>query len=347
MINFIHVGDYKTGTSWMQKYAFDMHPEINYLGDPFNKKVDGEFNQLMYELVDSRDVDFKADMFRGKIVKKLNNICNFDKITGMSREAFSASNYITGEHARRNAERIKAIFGAVKIIFIIRQQFSMLASIYSQYIKIGGTLSITDFILDPFECRGILERLKYHKTLSMYAEIFGKDNVHFDLFERFRKDKKDSLKDIYTFIGCKDTDFFPSEDKTVVNRSLTTHGAAFARFCNHFIRSYHHNRAAKFIPIDKIIAKILPKEKKVELIKNTEQVIIPSYGKLDAKYRLLFAVNSLLLGKIKRLSEKISIGQKIKVPAEIRKKLEDQFKESNTILLQRYDLPVDQYRWTL
>ena len=88
MINFIHVGDYKTGTSWMQNYAFDLHPEINYLGDPFNKKVDGEFNQLMYELVDSRDVDFQADTFRGKIVKKLNNIGRFDKITGMSREAF-------------------------------------------------------------------------------------------------------------------------------------------------------------------------------------------------------------------------------------------------------------------
>lgn len=347
MINFIHIGDYKTGTSWMQKYAFNLHPEIKYLGDPFNKKVDKEFNQLMYELVDSRDVDFNADTFRAKIVKKLNKISSLDKITGMSREAFSASNYITGEHARRNAERIKAVFRDVKIIFIIREQFSMLASIYSQYIKMGGTLTITDFILDSFECRGILERLKYHKTLAMYLEIFGSDKVHFDLFERFRKNKRHFLKDIYAFIGCRDADFFPSEDKTIVNISLTTVGVAFARFCNHFIRSYHHNRAAKFIPVDKMIAKILPKEKKVEMIKNTEQTIIPSYGKLDAKYRLCFAVNSLLLGRIKGLSEKIPFGQKIKVPAEIKKNLEDQFKESNTILLQRYNLPVDQYRWTL
>lgn len=223
----------------------------------------------------------------------------------------------------------------------------MLASIYTQYIKMGGTLSITDFILDSFECRGILERLKYHKTLSMYAKIFGKNNVHFDLFERFRKDKRSFLKDIYAFIGCRDTDFFRSEDKTVVNRSLTTVGATFARFCNHFIRSYHHNRAAKFIAFDKIIAEILPKEKKVEIIKNTEQVIIPSYGELDAKYRLLFAISSHLLDKIRRLSEKIPFGQKIKVPAEIRKNLDDQFKESNNILLERYKLPVDQYGWAL
>jgi len=54
-----------------------------------------------------------------------------------------------------------------------------------------------------------------------------------------------------------------------------------------------------------------------------------------------------LLGKIRKVSEKISIGQKIKVPAEIRKNLGEQFKESNTILLQRYNLPVDQYGWTI
>ncbi|MFW5886402.1 MAG: sulfotransferase domain-containing protein [Bacteroidota bacterium] len=347
MINFIHVGDYKTGTTWLQKYAFDTHPEIDYLGDPFRYKVDGEFNRYMYELGDTRDVDFQPEILKAKISEKLCHIYKPNKITGISREALSASNYLTGEHAKRNAERIKAIFGDVKIIFIIREQFSMLASLYSQYIKMGGTLCIADFVFDAYECRGLLERLKYHKTLDMYADIFGKNNVYFDLFERFRLNKNNFLKDIYSFIGCKNTAFLPPEGSKKVNSSLTEGGVLFARFCNHFIRSYHHNRAVNLIPFDKIITKFLPEEKKTMMIEYTEETILPSYGEMDAENRLLFALNSALLGKIRTVSEKITVGNKIKLPGEIEEKLKDRFKESNAVLLKKYNLPVDQHGWSL
>ena len=212
--DFIHVGDYKTGTSWLQQTVFPFHPEIQYLGDHFQKS---ELNQALRELVDIRDLDFDADKIKSVFVQ---NIESNDKIVGISREALSQSNYITGEHALRNAQRLKAVFGEVKIIYVIREQISMLGSIYSQYLKMGGTRSFEDWFLDPIECKGIIERLKYDKNIEMYQEIFGKENVLTLLFEELKHDKKTFLKKLYSFIGCKDTKFQPKESQKKVTRGI-------------------------------------------------------------------------------------------------------------------------------
>lgn len=63
MIDLIHIGDYKTGTSWWQSQALPSHPEIYYLDNPH---VHPEVVHLMHRLVDSRDLDFDADSLREK-----------------------------------------------------------------------------------------------------------------------------------------------------------------------------------------------------------------------------------------------------------------------------------------
>lgn len=66
--DFIHVGDYKTGTSWLQQTVFPFHPEIQYLGDHFHKS---ELNQALRELVDIRDLDFDADKIKSVFVQNI------------------------------------------------------------------------------------------------------------------------------------------------------------------------------------------------------------------------------------------------------------------------------------
>ncbi|MDC3244814.1 hypothetical protein OAU16_01050 [Gammaproteobacteria bacterium] len=101
IIDFVHVGDYKTGTSWLQRSIFPFHPEIQYLGDYFKKN---ELKEVLIELVVIRDLDFDSKKLR----KKFNDnfILNNNKICGLSRESLSQSNYIDGENAERNAKRI-------------------------------------------------------------------------------------------------------------------------------------------------------------------------------------------------------------------------------------------------
>lgn len=342
LIDFIHVGDYKTGTTWLQETVFPLNSEMQYLGDHFNNL---ELQKVFRELVDARDLDFDAIKLRDSF--KENFTREDGKIVGISREALSQSNYITGEHAKRNAERLKEVFGETKIIYVIREQISMLNSIYSQYIKTGGTRSFQDWFLDPIECKGIIERLKYHKNIEMYYDIFRKENVLVLLFEELKYDKDSFLKKIYKHIGCKDIDFQPIESKKKVNTSLTFYGAIFARFFNGFFRNSYHNYKSTFLNMDKLIYSMLSKEYLEQRDKLTLNYVIPNYESLDKKQRILYSINMGISKRLEKLADLVNIGKKLTVPLDIEEQIKPMFIESNKILKDTYLLEVDKYKWSV
>lgn len=341
IVDFIHVGDYKTGTSWLQETVFPYHPEIDYLGDHFANK---HLNIAFRDLVDTRDLDFDAFRLRNDFRQ---NIKRRDKIIGVSREVLSQSNYITGEHAKRNAERLYEVFGNVKIVYVVREQFSMLASIYSQYLKMGGTRSFDDWFLDPVECRGIIERLKYDKNILMYQEIFGKENVLILLFEELQSEKELFLKKLYQFVGCEDSSFIPKESDRNVNSGLTSHGAFLSKILHRLVRNNYHNFKSSFLSVDKLIYKVVSAETKKRRDQFSKEYVLPNYKELDRKQRILFSINMGLMGKITSFCEKIKTGNKIKVPQQTQEMLKPYFIESNIKLQEQYGLNVKKFGWTL
>ena len=338
LIDFIHVGDYKTATTYLQEVVFPFHPEIEYLGDHCKNQ---NIQKVLREIVDSRDLDFDAESLQ-EILRK--NIPNTDKIKGISREALSQANYITGEHAKRNAQRLKEVFGDVKIIYVIREPFSMLESIYSQYIKIGGTRSFKDFFLDPMESKNIIERLKYFKNIEMYYSVFGKENVKVLLFEELKVNNNKFLQDIFRFIGCKDINFMPKNNQSV-NHKLTTHGMLVARFLNSFIRTEKHCYKSPFLSIDKIIYFFLSQKTIDRIDKNSKYILLNNYNEFDKKQRVLYGINMKLVLLIEKLSEKIKTGSKFQIENQYRVFVNNELQDSNKILKYKYDLNVDQYGW--
>jgi hypothetical protein len=339
LIDFIHVGDYKTGTTYLQKEIFPNHPEIQYLGDTFTNSIHEE---IFRKIVDMRDLDFNSDILKSKYER---SYTKERKYTGVSREALSQSNFITGEHAKRNAERIKSIFGNVKIIYVIRDQISMLESIYSQYIKMGGTRSFNNWFLDPIECRGIIERLKYDKNIQMYYDIFGKDNVLVLLYDELKEDKQKFINKIFTFIGVKTNIKLLKQKQKKVNSSLTTVGGLFLRIMNKCLRNQHHRHESTILHIDKIIYLLLSKRNKEKLGEKSKHYILPNYHMLDEKQRILYTINMILTNKARLLAEKISIGQKIKITDNVKKKIIPYFISSNNLLKEIYELSIDKYNW--
>ena len=342
LVDFIHVGDYKTGTSWLQQRVFPYHPEIQYLGDHFKDKSQ---KKVLRELVDIRDLDFDAqclsETFRQNFARERG------KIVGISREALSQSDYISGENAKRNALRIKEIFGNVKIIYVIREQISMLGAIYSQYLKTGGTRKFNDWFLDPIECAGIIERLKYDKNIKMYQSIFGEENVKVLLYEELKSDNSLFLKKLFKFLECKDIHFQPPENKVVVNASLKSHGAMFSKYLQPLFRNSYHNYRSSFLNLDKIIYTLMSKKEIRRRDILSMESVIPSYGDLDRRNRVLYSINMGGMGRIRRLSESIRTGNKINVPEEVKEQILPLFLESNKKLKNIYDLDIDQYGWAL
>lgn len=340
LVDFIHVGDYKTATTYLQEVIFPFHPEINYLGDHLQNK---ELEKVLRAIVDCRDLDFNAQDYK-KIIDK--NILKSDKITGLSREALSQSNYISGENAQRNAQRIKAVFGNVKILYVIREPFSMLESLYSQYIKIGGTRSFQDWFLDPMETKNIVQRLKYYKNIQMYYDIFGKENVKVLIFEQLKTNNQLFLKNIFAFIGCNDVAFVPKVNKSV-NLKLTTYGMVVSRFLNTFIRTEKHCFKSAFVSLDKIIYTLLPKQIISRIEKNSEYILLNTYHDFDKKQRVLYIINMKLVLIIEKLSEKIKIGKKFKIDKKYQDFLNKELAQSNHILKKQYGLDIDNYGWYL
>lgn len=341
MIDAIHIGDYKTGTSWLQLHSFQQHPELVYVDWP---PAYPEIAKLFYELTGARDLDFDAISLRSRFKAEIDKVDRAGKKLIVSRESLCGE-FVSGEHAKRIAERLFQVFGPTKILLVIREQISMLASIYSQHVKIGGTLSLRDFVWDPIESKNLINRLSYEKQIQAYVEIFGTENVSVKLFDELRQDKKHFLKDVFSFIGCHDVDFLPNEFG-LTNPSLTTIGAVCHRVLNRFVRT-HTNPSANIFPLDKLVALFLSSQRKERLLRSAVIQLPWATVHENPKPYLLFAINMGLNKKISEWCELIRFGKKIEIPKDMRDHLQAEFTQGNRILVSRYGLKLDKYGWAL
>lgn len=340
LVDLIHIGDYKTGTSWLQQHVFSENSNIYYVDSYNHPKV----IHLMHQLVDQRDIDFDADSLRRKFSYAFSEIDFEKKKIVISREALSGI-YPTGDNAKRIAERLHAVFGNTKVLIVVREQFSMLKTIYSQYIKIGGTLSFKEFIYDPIVSPGLIEKLKYHKIIDVYYELFEQNNIFVGLFEDFKEDNKLFATRISHFIDCT-YDLSLVENCRVVNPSLRQWGLEFQRFTNRFLRNDFNPRKPIF-PIDRFAALFLTDERKKILLDSTRNRLVYSVPGRDEALVLRHAISFGLVVRLSRICEKIQIGPKLAIPTQILEDLKDEFVESNNILREKYKLPVDKFGWTI
>lgn len=344
MIDVLHIGDFKTGTTWMQRHGFAEHPEICYLGDPVHM-VSDRLNRAVYEVCEAPDLSWNPDRVRIEVSEVVNAVAAPDRITVLSREALLTTNYLTGADIVRNAHRIREVFGRPKIVLVIREPKSMLVALYSQYIKMGGTLSLSDFFFDAYETRGLLDRMMYSRIAELYYDLFGADRVYIDLFERFRAAPIVFLSELYGFVGCKKSDFLPDQIESPTNRSLTTGGAELARLANRLIRSYRHHPSPGVVPLDKLILAVLPRSIARRLASSVAPAVIPNLGSIDRPMRARFAVNVQLNKIVRRVAESVRFGEAIILPARIAKTIDAHYLDPNRVLEEKYGLPVTKYGW--
>lgn len=341
MIDLIYIGDYKTGTSWWQDKVLPHHPDICYLDDPVAYP---EVVRLMHELIDTRDLDFDTDLLRDKFQKVLKNIDYAGRKKIICREALSGK-FPTGENAKRTAERMRDVFGVTKILIVIREQFAMLKSIYSQYIKIGGTLCLKDFVYSPAVSAGLLEKLKYHKIIDVYRELFGKENVYIGIFEKFKENNEQFVNDVLRFSGC-DIRWSPSDKSQVVNPSLGVVGLELQRFLNHFLHN-DMNPSGSIVSIDRFFSFFLRSGRQREILKKLRNRLVYSSPGTDDVTLLKYAIGFSMTTRMSMLCTRIQFGAKLNFPETLKGELIEEFVQSNRILRDKYNFPVDTYGWSL
>ena len=204
--NVIHIGFPKTGTTSLQEYFFSKHPQINYLGQPYDS--DEILNAIEVELRKT-PLLYKnnSQLFKNVFLKEISSNSNDEKkINLLSAEGLSFQERHLPDRTLI-ANRLCDIFGKEsKIIITIRNQKKFILSMYSQSIRSGYYLSLSAFIeylVNYYETASFLSQIHYLNLINYYEKLFGKENVLVLCFEELVEDEDLFLSKICEFIEVK------------------------------------------------------------------------------------------------------------------------------------------------
>lgn len=159
----IHIGYPKAGSTFLQNY-FSVHPEISY---------DGGFtdNYKSTGSVGSINIQTSAQ----------------DKITVLSEEQLSVwpgkltkigAQYTLSDiqdQQMRTCIDLKKKFPDAKILIVTRGFYSVIKSLYSQYISVGGIDDFNTFLNKNIN--NLTLQFNYDYLINVYIKFFGKDNL--------------------------------------------------------------------------------------------------------------------------------------------------------------------------
>ena len=238
MQTYIHLGYPKNASTTLQTDVFPNIKNAFYLGRhygsnyPFkSEKVSKAFyNLTMYDSIDC-DLDDISTVIHEYVSQ---NIGEKDKLI-ISSESFANNMVDRG----LLAERLKLIFPEAKILMLIREQINALRSMYSFLVMQRGkniNIAYGRPSVDSFEKwiveqelffgKSFITTLKYYEYISVYAELFGEENITVLLFEElvhspqtfYRKLNVFFDEDLENHLNCIDT---PFRNKGLSKRALS------------------------------------------------------------------------------------------------------------------------------
>ena len=196
---YFHIGLHKTGTTFLQRQVFPYIKGINYYG-----------------------TDTKEKFGWPTIITKK---------TVVSKERLSGEPYCSPLDDREYIlDGIKIKYPNAKIIVCLRDKNSWVKSLYSTYIKDGGTLSELDWVMKVFNI-SYLEQGEYVKRLW---HIFGMSNVLVLYYKDFKNNKHKFIKDICDFMQVD----MPQYEDKIVGKSLSAKLLKVIRLLNNFPIKY-------------------------------------------------------------------------------------------------------------
>ena len=179
----IHIGYHKTGTTWLQTSLFN-NPAAGYT-------TPVPASTILERLVRPKPLDFDAESCRAALVPAISRAMDSGLVAVISAERLSGNPHSGGYDAYEIAVRLKNVLPAAKILIVIREQVSAIASCYNQYVKVGGTLSLAGYLDPPRDFRlpqFDFDYFKYHRLVELYRGLRGAERVLVLAYEEFLKE---------------------------------------------------------------------------------------------------------------------------------------------------------------
>ncbi|MFW6028023.1 MAG: hypothetical protein ACOC9Q_00665 [bacterium] len=190
----IHVGYHKTATTWLQKVLFT--PEHGY------RKLLSHA-EVFETLVRPHGLTFDGSSAKALMAERMafETKCNVDVI---SSEILSGNPFLGGRESDQFARRLHAVAPDALILISIREQFSMMTSLYMQYVSRGGTMSPAAFFAESPDIGYVSfasEHLEFHRLIGLYRWLFGPGQVLVITKEGLDDDCRATLDRIGRFSG--------------------------------------------------------------------------------------------------------------------------------------------------
>jgi hypothetical protein len=215
----IHIGYPKTATTWFIK---QFYPKVK------NASV------IYYD-------DISFDMTEGQAYfnikpDKLNTAKELQIIMTHIFSGLVNGSWENGKYRFFFVEHLKKMFPDATIVLFIRNQFDLITSLYSSYLKRGCTFKIDKLFTEDLMAKGNTvhyEFLDYLNLICLYQENFGKDRVRVYVYEDLLKDNTVFLKNYISHFGL-DIDI-NNIVFTKSNEKLRSGLASFVRHTNMLI----------------------------------------------------------------------------------------------------------------
>lgn len=221
---FVHVGLTKAASTTLQAF-FSEHGGLGYI----------DSIQTVEALVENGVFDLDVEKTRRFLSDAIELQRRQNKIPIISHERLGGNPHSGHYDAREIARRLYEFVPQGKILLCIREQMEMMASCYKQYVRIGGTKKLKDYLLPVRDYRVPLFNWRfyeYHKIIKFYFDLFGADNVFILLLEELKKDPRLFFENLSRIMGLP---FDNSIDvRKVQNPGMADNEIEYSRMMNFF-----------------------------------------------------------------------------------------------------------------
>ena len=189
----IHPGFHKTGTTWLQQQLFSDSRYFLMMFD--HEEIDGLF-------IRPHDLEFSVADVASEVARR-RAAAGSPVIEVISSENLSGQPFAGSLLSRTVAQRLADTCGPAKILLTVRAQLPITRSLYMQYLKRGGRLTIDKFLSyqpEPNYAWFNESVLKFGNLARCYGQLFGDENVLALPQELLARDRRAWLGHFFRFV---------------------------------------------------------------------------------------------------------------------------------------------------
>ena len=190
---FFHTGFTKAASTTLQSF-FAKHPKLAFV----------DRYQTYKKLVARTSLEYDHQAAESFIVTEASRAASEQRVPVFSHERLSGNPHSGHYDAKEIADRIHGVVPKAKVILCIREQIGMISSCYKQYIRIGGTKTLQEYLFPRWQYRIPLFNYKayeYHQLISYYYQVFGKEQVAIVVFEDLVGNPTSFYRGLCAFLG--------------------------------------------------------------------------------------------------------------------------------------------------